>query len=146
MPGTRPGKTRQGCRRSNATTEFVSPDNRARSGRRWREGRMRGGATLAALWRPSSAQALDLADDALGAKLPQDRIEMLDVPDFQVDQHFAEIRRMGHEGNIVDVAAGFADRRRDDSQRPRLVERGDDDLGGVELPARAVDIPTDVEP
>src|SRR5882724_5202535 len=71
---------------------------------------------------------------------------MFDVPDFEVDQHFAKIGRVRYEGDIVDIAADLADRRRNDAERPRLIERGDDDLGRVELLARAVDVPAHVEP
>src|SRR5690242_4447858 len=68
--------------------------------------------------------ALDLGDHRLGAQLPDDGVEMLEVVDLEVDGQRGEIGRLPLHADVIDIAVVLGDHLGDLRQRPGLVEIG----------------------
>src|SRR3712207_1448414 len=67
------------------------------------------GVMSAVLWAGSSRHALDPAHHALGAQLRDDGVEVLQVPDGEIDDHVREVVRAPLHRDVVDVAVVIGD-------------------------------------
>ena len=66
---------------------------------------------------------LDLRHHRLRLELRDDRVEMLEIVDLEVDLQLGEIRGAARHADIVDVAVVLGDHLRDLRERARLVDR-----------------------
>ena len=71
---------------------------------------------------------------------------MLQIGHFEIEGHFTKIRRLGVEGDIVDVGAGLADERRQGAQSSGLVDRRCNKTRRKQLSTIPIEIPANVEP
>src|ERR1700710_1770515 len=89
---------------------------------------------------------LRLRHRGLGAQLRQDRGEMLEVIDLEINLHVGEIRRPARHADVVDIAVVLGDYLGDRGERARLVRRLHGDARG-EAPWDALfRIPAHIEP
>src|SRR3954452_22907359 len=75
----------------------------------WFETRARKSALLTMRKSHLSIDALHPRDHGLGAQLGDDRAEMLQVVDLEVDGQFGEVRRPPGHADIVDIAVMLGD-------------------------------------
>src|SRR5580693_626623 len=83
----------------------------------WSDGRAGGFAPV------SPVYPLGVGYDLLRPQLRDDRGEVLEVVDFEVDGDLGEVRRLPGHADIVDVAVVLGDDLRDLRERARLVHR-----------------------
>src|SRR5215475_7831762 len=96
--------------------------------------------------RRSPVDAFDACDDGLGAQLVDDRAEVLEVIDLEVDDQFREVGRPPRHADIVDIAVMLGNHGRDLGETAGLVDVVDLDTGREALRRALVDIPADIEP
>src|SRR5687768_4419899 len=90
--------------------------------------------------RSSAERALDAADNRFRAQLGDDRVEVLQIPDGQIDDHVREVLSPAFHRDILDVAVVIGDDLRDGRQGAGLVDRLQGETGGKAL-LPAIDVP-----
>src|ERR1700724_1332734 len=75
-----------------------------------------------------------------------DRVQMLQIIDLDIDRHFPEIGRKRFDDDVVDIGRMIADHGRDRPQGARLVDRGDEKPRREQLMAALLDVPAHIEP
>src|SRR5579883_657488 len=96
--------------------------------------------------RSSGIDPLGLRHHLLGAQLGDDRVEVLEVIDLEIDRHRGEVGRLALHMDIVDVAVVLGDDLCDLGERALLVHGLQRNAGGKPLRRRFVDVPAQVEP
>ena len=76
-----------------------------------------------------SGHPVDAADDPLGTEFRDDRIQVLQIPNREIDRQFCEVMGPSDHRDIVDVPVMVGDDLRDLGKRARLVQAGDRYLG-----------------
>src|SRR5690606_5707535 len=89
---------------------------------------------------------LRAADDRLAPEFGDDLVQVLDVPDLDLDADLEKVGRPIEDRQVGDIAVVLSDDKGDLCERSRFVEHRYDDFGREPLVAALGDIPGKVDP